>query len=269
MSDPPSLPAEMLDHVVDHLCDQTHALRNCCLVSKSWIPRTRKHLFAKIIFHTMKSLQSWKRTFPDPSASPAHYTTNLFIDYSHAVTFTETEADRWIKGFSRVEHLWLMAGHGDGSLAHGTAVSLVTFLGLSPFVKSLCTTFVPIPSQHVFDIILSFPLLEDLAVTTFCEAFTDNGNGPDKQSKIDLPSNMPMFTGSLELFLRGGMKHIASWLLSLPGGIRFRKLTLTWCHEEDLSMTAALVEGCSCTLKSLDVTHNVHCESIRHLRLRR
>jgi hypothetical protein len=38
------LPAEMLDHVVDHLYDTEDALRNCCLVSKSWIPRTRKHL---------------------------------------------------------------------------------------------------------------------------------------------------------------------------------------------------------------------------------
>jgi hypothetical protein len=36
MSNP--LPAELLDYVIDHLCDTQDALRNCCLVSKSWVP---------------------------------------------------------------------------------------------------------------------------------------------------------------------------------------------------------------------------------------
>ena len=34
------LPAETLDHIVDHLHDTKDALRNCCLGSKSWVPRT-------------------------------------------------------------------------------------------------------------------------------------------------------------------------------------------------------------------------------------
>jgi uncharacterized protein (DUF2384 family) len=53
------LPAETLDHIVDHLHDTEDALRNSCLVSKSWIPRTRKHLFADTEFPTEESLQSW------------------------------------------------------------------------------------------------------------------------------------------------------------------------------------------------------------------
>jgi hypothetical protein len=72
MSDP-HLPAEMLDHIVDHLQDTEYALRSCCLVSKSWIPRARKHLFFDIVFHTAKRLELWKETFPDPSTSPACY----------------------------------------------------------------------------------------------------------------------------------------------------------------------------------------------------
>ena len=52
------LPAEMLDHVVDHLHDARDALRNCCLVSKSWVPRARKHLFADIWFPTATRIQS-------------------------------------------------------------------------------------------------------------------------------------------------------------------------------------------------------------------
>ena len=44
----PHLPAEILDYIIDHLHDTEDALRNCSLVSKSWIPRTRTHLFADV-----------------------------------------------------------------------------------------------------------------------------------------------------------------------------------------------------------------------------
>src|ERR1700753_246461 len=47
----PRLPAELLDHIADLLRDR-ETLESCCLVSKSWIPRARKHLFACVAFHT-------------------------------------------------------------------------------------------------------------------------------------------------------------------------------------------------------------------------
>jgi hypothetical protein len=37
-----------------YLHDTRDALRNCCLIFKSWIPRTRKHLFADVRFYTMR-----------------------------------------------------------------------------------------------------------------------------------------------------------------------------------------------------------------------
>jgi hypothetical protein len=69
----PHLPAEILDHVVAHLYDMRDALKSCCLVSKSWIPRVQKHLFTDVMFYTIKSLQTWKEMFPDPSISPGCY----------------------------------------------------------------------------------------------------------------------------------------------------------------------------------------------------
>ena len=76
---PPHLPTELLDHIVDHLHDASDVLKSCCLVSKSWDPRTRTHLFAKVTFNTGQHLQSWKTTFPDPSTSPARYTKDLVV----------------------------------------------------------------------------------------------------------------------------------------------------------------------------------------------
>ncbi|KAF9642961.1 hypothetical protein BDM02DRAFT_3104213, partial [Thelephora ganbajun] len=52
MSNPhkPHLPPEILDYIVDFLYNEPETLKQCCLVSKSWVPRTRKHLFADINF---------------------------------------------------------------------------------------------------------------------------------------------------------------------------------------------------------------------------
>ena len=69
--------------------DALDTLRNCCLVPKSWIARTRKHLFANIRFHLERDLLSWKKTFPDPSTSPACYAKTLFVGRSHAITTTD------------------------------------------------------------------------------------------------------------------------------------------------------------------------------------
>ena len=44
----PHLPPETLDNIVGLLHDKPGALKECCLVSKPWVPRTRKHLFAEI-----------------------------------------------------------------------------------------------------------------------------------------------------------------------------------------------------------------------------
>jgi len=104
------LPTEILDHVVDLLRDTENALRNCCLVSKSWIPRTRKHLFTDVDFLTEKQLESWKEAFPDPSTSPAHHTKALFIACPCIrVAVADAKAGGWIRGFSCVVHLKVMA----------------------------------------------------------------------------------------------------------------------------------------------------------------
>jgi hypothetical protein len=258
MSDP-HLPVEILDHIVDNLRDTQDTLRTCCLISKSWVQRTRKHLFADINFPTVELLQSWKKTFPDPSTSPARYTKTLSIACARAVTAADAEAGGWIRGFSRVVH-FAVASHRP---FYDSMISLVPFHGFSPVVKSLRLAFAVPPSTRVINLVLSFPLLEDLAVSI--RNATD-GNDSDELPATAQPSIPPVFTGSLELSLKDGMEPITRQLLSSPDGINFRKLTLTWIHEGDLSSTTALVEGCSHTLESLDITLDLYGMSSRHLR---
>ena len=241
------LPPELLDHVADHL-DTADTLRNCCLVSKSWVPSTRRHLFADIRFDTAETLRLWTETFPDPSTSPAKYTKTLIIDCIQAVTVADAEPGGWIRGFSCVLCMRLS---GESRYADGSMISLLPFHGLSPVLKSLRVNFSSLPSSLVFDLILSFPLLEDLKVITRGEPI-NNHNGSPRPSTTPQPSNQPM-TGCLDLSQWGGMGFIASRLLSLPGGIHFWKLVLRWSKAEDISLTMGLVEGCSHTLEYLEI----------------
>jgi len=104
----PFLPQETLDHIADFLHDKPEALKACCLVSKPWIPRTRKHLFAKIEFRSAKDLELWKKNFPDPSNSPAHHTHTMFVGFNQLFATSNAQAGGLIQTFSRVARLRLL-----------------------------------------------------------------------------------------------------------------------------------------------------------------
>jgi hypothetical protein len=203
--------------------------------------------------------------FPDPSTSPAHYAKTLFIGSSEVVTAADAEAGSWIRGFYRVVHL-VVDGRAVYPDPDEPIISLVPFHGLSSAIKSLRVVVSALPSSCVFDLILSFPLLENLAVIVH-EELTDSDDGlkEDGAPTAIQPPSPPVFTGSLELYLKGGMTFTRR-LLCLPGGIHFRKLTLTRFREEDCLMVMALVEECSHTLEFLDITWGHLRKSTRHQR---
>ena len=258
----PYLPPEILDYTIDLLYDNPNALGECCLVSKSWIPRTRKHLFAEVGLLTEEHVESWKKMFSDPSTSPAHFAKSLRIGCARAITVEDAEADGWLRGFVHIVRLEVETSdmHMDPG---GSVISLVPFHGFSRTIKSLRVKSVDLPPPQIFNFVLSSPLLEDLTVARYGIS-VDDDDGSDDPLALQ-PSNAPVFTGSLELPLDEGMKPIASRLLSIPGGIHFRRLVLKWYCSEDLFLTMGLVEECSHTLESLDVARTFYGTSVRYL----
>ena len=101
----PYLPPETLDYITDLLHDKPDALRKCCLVSKSWVPRTRKHLFINIKFLSAKDVQSWGEIFPDPSNSPAYHTHTLSVCLTQAIMEVDAGAGSLIQTFPCVVRL--------------------------------------------------------------------------------------------------------------------------------------------------------------------
>ena len=258
----PYLPPELLDHIVDLLHDDQNALRKCCLVSKSWIPRTRKHLFAEIVLFTEERLESGKKMFPDPSTSPVCFTKRLCAESIHVVEAAGAEAGGWLRGFSRIVHLGVetLDLYPAGT---DKVIYLTPFHGFAQTVKSLRVGSVFYPPSWIFDLILSFPLLVDLAVTNY-RFSVDGGGGSGGSSAAVRPSNPPVFTGALELRLKEGLRPIAGRLLSLSGSVRFRELTLTWHCGEDIQLTTALVGECSHTLESLSIISGLRGVSVQY-----
>ena len=242
------LPPEMVDHTVDFLHDEPETLKQCCLVSKSWIPRTRKHLFASVKFFLKKDVASWKETFPDPSDSPAHYADTLFISCPQAVTEADAKEGGWIRTFSRVVRLEL--GNRTGN---SLGVSFAPFHNFSPALTSLRVEFLSFPCSSVFSLIRSFPLLND--ITLFgCGDSPGDCDGPHRPQTV-VPSTSPALTGSLELTILVGMEYIARPLLGLPNGLHFQKLAFSWLELEGPRWIMELVLRCSHTLECLDITY--------------
>jgi hypothetical protein len=231
---PCPLPPEIIDHIVDHLHEEPAALKACCVVSKSWVPRTRTHLFACIEFHAPKlHIELWKKTFPDSSNSPAHHTRHLLIRGLSIVTAADAKVGAWIRPFKNLVHLHLEF------LSWEERVSLDPFHGLSPTLRSLRLTS---SSPDLFDLICSFPLLEDLTLIS-----------PSYGSDVwSTPPTSPKLTGSLNLTNFEGISPVVRRLLDLPGGLHFAKVAVA-SIDADAGLTTDLVARCSDTLESLSI----------------
>jgi len=241
----PQLPREILDYTVDLLHDKPDALKQCCLASKSWVPCTRKYLFAHINFSRARDLEAWKKTFPDPANSPAYHTRSLFVGCPWSVTAADAVEGGWIRTFSRVLSLRVHTRR-----YYYLEVSL-PFHNFSPVLKSL-HVINSLPRSRIFNLICSLPLLEDLTICDYWIGGTDS-DGIDFQ-----PPTFPLLTGTLKLDHVEETALTVYQLLDLPGGLYFRELILTWDNEGNVRWITALVVGCSNTLECLDIRHAIH-----------
>jgi len=246
MSDSHLLP-EILDYIVDHLQDDPKTLQNCCLVAKSWVPRSRKHLFAHIKFSSPKDLESWKKSFPDPSNSPAYHTRILSLSCAQVFTPEDAEEGGWVRAFSNVVRLDLDDREWD---TNESEVSLAPLYGLSPVLKTLRVISSLLPTSQIFDLICSLPLLEDILLLIYGAHPSDDldvGGTP----AVIRPSTSPPLTGTFEYLVFNELGPTARRLLDLPNGLHFWYLMLQWRGEDDLPWINALVVRCSDTLQSL------------------
>ena len=227
------LPPEIHDLIVDFLHDERVALNACCLVSKSWVPRARSHLFTHIELGAhLSRVSQWTTTFPDPSNSPGHYARSLTI---HGSLTTTPLFVNWIQAFSSVVHLHLDMDRGP--------YLLTPFHGLSRTLKSLRLVYrISIPPSEIFSFVCSFPLLEDLSLAPLCDTTTAH--------EWNVPPTSPKFTGTLNVRTPYGIDSVVRCLVELPDGLRFTSIELFFDSGGTESVTN-LLSKCSETLESL------------------
>ena len=250
-----SIPPEILDLIVDHLHNEPATLKACCIASRSWVPRVRRHFFAHVKFEEFPGgsyLELWMKAFPDPSNSPAHYARTLAILGGKLVAAASTDVGRWILAFHNVVHFHVNAGSWVENWGYNYQISLIPFHGLSPTIRSLCLYSSFIPSSETLDLVCSFPLIEDFTFISY-----DRENEPKEWTA---PLTSPKLTGSLKLesVVGGiGLGSAVRRLLDLPNGLHFRKIVLVRVWDADPGLVRDLVLRCSRTLEFLDVTEGL------------
>lgn len=70
------LPAELVDHIIDHLCDDWPSLYQTSLVARLWAHASQRHLLRKVLVHGITDVRTM---LPDVHANPRFgaYTTTL------------------------------------------------------------------------------------------------------------------------------------------------------------------------------------------------
>ena len=236
---PLPFPPEIFDLIANFLHDEPDALKACCIVSKSWVHRTQKHLFAHVEFALEFPFKLWQKTFPDPSNSPAHYARSLSIYPSEIFNLVDTGVGDWIPTFSGVLRLQLAIFDND--------VSLAPLHGLSPILKSLRMDYESSStSSEIFGLVCFFPLLEDLALVSLY--------GNYEAGELNIPPTSPKLTGCLDLGVTKRFRPIVRRLLELPNGLHLSKIYLS-CFDEDVESMTNLVSRCSDTLESLKIRY--------------
>lgn len=188
-------------------------------------------------------IEAWKKSFPDPSNSPAHRAHTLSIKCLEVVTTADAVEGGWISTFSRVVRLKMFSLGVNQLWIH-----LSPFHKFSHTLKSLNVAILSFLPSQVINFICNFPLLENFSLL-------GRDDDLDEPRTVSSSRTSPVLTGTLELHLIWGTARVTNRLLDLQNGLRFRNLKFTSYSIEDILSMEKLVDACSDTLEHLDVWH--------------
>jgi len=243
----PIIPTEIIDQILDHLiadsgsCDDS--LRSCSLVSKSWVPSCRRHLFYTIVFYS-GDVAKWLKTFPVPEESPAHYVKYLrfLLGGRYGVPEKFSKHTPW---FTNVEKMVLIMD---------TTSSPRRIFPLARLPQSV--TSLTIRAGHsgvdltqTRDILAHLPNLNDLILS--------GGFVTRPKFEKRLPGLGKGLRGRFggELRIKDGYTdwYIVNMLLEVPTGLHFTKLYVD-ASRMCLLQTVRLAEACCKTLVNLSLS---------------
>jgi len=86
------IPYELVDQIIDHLCNDPKSLNACALTARSWVPSTRYHRFQSIRFHSAKKIDTFHQLSQDAPGILPYYQEAIICDNSGCVPASILEA---------------------------------------------------------------------------------------------------------------------------------------------------------------------------------
>ena len=244
---PDPFPPELTDTVIDHLHGDVSSLRACALTSSSWLSASRYHLFNDVCFENKVSLCRWVQTFPTSSDVPS-YVENLHVGcVSLLGDIPNATVD--LSAFTRLKGLFVSGSEVNPARyqrLNGDCIQRITLLPPAT-LRTLSLSFPVMPVSDAFSVIRHFPRLDNLYLK--CFAVLPSGDAEDTKTEAS-----PSFRGTLTLVSHISYKPLIANLLAFPGGIHFTRLNLAVLRDDELPNLRELVNACSHTITSLNIT---------------
>lgn len=236
------IPTEIIDEIFDNLIADSgsgdhddslqRSLRAYSLVSKSWVPSCRRHLFHTITF-TSRNVARWLETFPVPEESPAWYVKDLRLSFG-GHRGPPGEFFKHIPWFTNAEKMSVMPFPSLGVSLYGKLPRSVTSLTIEEGEIDLV---------QMRDIMAHLPDLNDLILSGTIVV----------RCKKPLPGLGTVlkgrFGGELKIWEGYTGKELVDMLLEVPTGLHFTKLCVSG-NPARLVQTVRLAEACCESLVS-------------------
>jgi len=243
----PRIPREIIDGILDYLATDSYSavtfLRSCSLVSKSWVPPCRRHLFRFVTFD-LRNVDRWLEAFPRPEESPAHHIRELCVRFGGRDCIPEGFFEV-TPLFKNVEKLTLMG-------LRGLPLRVPSLWKLPPSVTSLTIKTNAFTLVEVRDLLALLPDLNGLSLTGYLAA----GGVPVGIGTV----LRGRFGGRLRILKGPAHEGITKMLLEIPTGLRFTEMEIR-CKCKFLLSTVKLAEACGETLVKLLYAVSVYGEA--------
>ena len=257
------LPAELCDHIIDHLWDDLSALRACSLTCKDWLPSSRFHLFRNVRLRHADDVQRFRALLAStPSVALCVRKLSFSADYDGATPDgVALEDDAWVNDV--VDILRLLQNVTTLALARVRWHALheetrAAFEALSRTVHELFLFEVSFKaSRDVIAFLSSFPTLRDLYfdAVSWAEDSPTPFDAPSSSSSEIQDTASRMQLSYLFLDPKSSPTLVTEWLLRRPEGSepRLQNIQLCWRDLTDTKPLGDLLRASGASLEALQI----------------
>ncbi|EKM55204.1 uncharacterized protein PHACADRAFT_120331 [Phanerochaete carnosa HHB-10118-sp] len=264
----PMLPPELFDETLDHLWDDTNALRTCSLVCRDWVPTTRLHLFRTVRLSSETACTEFS-ALSENSPAIARCVRKLTISAQYSGVGADSrgiEDDEWVNASAEIARTLGVHGRVNTlalSRLRWTSLEQCTrdaYKAVFRGVKTLLLFEVRFhASGDVLEFLDAFPDLEELYFHAVSWDF-ESAAPASPVSAVEwisraqlLESDKKMHLSYLFLDPRSSPTLVTEWILSHPLEQKLRTIQLCWRELDNTKALGDLLQASGSSLERLQV----------------